>query len=212
MKIELSTPPENLKKIAKWCGIAGWFLLLYGFGGVASGSVVGLFIMCFAVWLLRQRKKARKTLTQQAAAETEIMLQRSTYGNRDFVAEYHAQCQAAREALEEFLEKNELVRTIRTKVVGVTHQNSDGSSRQKHLAECIDGASVELRYFTYKGAPAYSVHCCGDQIGNLPADLARDLYELPDTYTLVGEIDEVTGGEDGLKYGCNLRIDIYREK
>ena len=123
-----------------------------------------------------------------------------------------ARIAAAEAEWQQFLDENQLIRIIHTKVAGVTFRNSDGSSRQENLSYCISGGNVEFEHFTYQGAPAYSVSCGGLQIGNLPADLARDLYELDDSYTFVGEIDEVTGGEDGLKYGCNLRIELYRQK
>lgn len=70
---------------------------------------------------------------------------------------------------------------------------------------------VILRPYSYQGSPAFAVYCLGDQIGNLSASLAEELDALDDSYTITGCVTEITGG-DGLKYGCNLRLDIYREK
>lgn len=211
MKIELSTPQKKLKKSARWCGFFGWLFLLSGLFNIGDEGSGALLCAAVGVLLILRRKKAKDTMTQQnAEAEAQRLAEEEAWQKEEEARQ--ARIAAAEEEWQRFLAKNDHVRTIRTKVAGVTFRNSDGSSRQENLSYCITGGPVEFEHFTYKGAPAYSVSCGGLQIGNLPADLARDLYDLPDTYTFMGEIDEVTGGEDGLKYGCNLRIDLYREK
>ncbi len=113
--------------------------------------------------------------------------------------------------LQGFLATHTLVDTIFTKVVGVTYKNDDGSSRQRILASCHIGDEIALRPFTYRGAPAYAVWSPHGQIGNLSADLARDIdANFGDCITQC-TIATVTGGTDGLYYGCNLIIKVYKE-
>lgn len=192
----------------KRCKTAFWVCLVLGIFFLPNVAYLGVPLLAGAVYFFIRKKKITNAVKQQEAdAATEVVAkQRADQEARQ------ARIAAADAEWQRFLDENELVRTIHTKVAGVTFRNSDGSSRQENLSYCISGGNVEFEHFTYQGAPAYSVSCGGLQIGNLPADLSRDLYELDDSYTFVGEIDEVTGGEYGLKYGCNLRIELYRHK
>ena len=47
-----------------------------------------------------------------------------------------------------YFDDYDVVKTIRTKVVGVTYRNSDGSSRQENIACCSPGDPLELDYFS----------------------------------------------------------------
>lgn len=236
MKIEPNTPQDRLKKSAKRCRVWFWICLVIGISGLVSAAPAGLIFLAVAAWLWLRKKKALGILQQQdeatvfkyqAKVETKYQENKAQQARiaaikaraietasqqRAELEARQARIAAAEAEWQRFLDENQLIRIIHTKVAGVTFRNSDGSSRQENLSYCISGGNVEFEHFTYQGAPAYSVSCGGLQIGNLPADLARDLYELDDSYTFVGEIDEVTGGEDGLKYGCNLRIELYRQK
>lgn len=217
MKIELSTPPENLKKIAKWCGIAGWFLLLYGFGGVASGSVVGLFIMCFAVWLLRQRKKARKTLTQQATAEAQRLAEEESQREKEArLAEWRARRdawhQAQRKQTELLQQEYTVVGRTSTHVVGTSYENDDGSSRRYNLAMCYAGMPLELRPFDYFGDPAYAVFCDEGQIGNLPAETSRMISEYGDDLIVTGVISYMLTDDLDDAYSCRIDLTIHQHK
>lgn len=113
--------------------------------------------------------------------------------------------------LQGFLATHTLVDTIFTKVVGVTYKNDDGSPRQRILASCHIGDEIALRPFTYRGAPAYAVWSPHGQIGNLSADLARDIDANFGDCIVQCTIATITGGTDGLYYGCNLIIKIYKE-
>ena len=184
-----------------WCLCLGIFLS-------PNSPFIGVPLLCGAVYFYIKKKKTIKEI----AKSEEIAAAEAAARQQAEVERQRANAAAAEAEWQQFLDENELVRTIHTKVVGVTYRNSDGSSRQENLSYCITGGNIELEHFTYRGAPAYSVSCGGLQIGNLPADLARDLYELDDSYTIVGEFDEVTGGENGLKYGCNILVHLYRRK
>lgn len=175
---------------------------------MAGNPFVGVPLLGGAVYFfIRKKKIAAMIKRQDADAATRAAAQQQAE-----LEARQARAAAAEAEWQRFLDQNRLVRTIYTNVAGVTFRNSDGSSRQENLSYCISGGPVEFKHFTYQGAPAYAVFCGGLQIGNLPADLARDLYELDDSYTFIGDIDEVTGGDDGLKYGCNLRIELYKQK
>lgn len=208
-KYTIDTPQDQLvaqeKKLKR---SFGWFLGFGIFFFVGAVYPFAIFLLCVAAYAHIQKRKIggliaeQNRLAEQARMDQE--LQRKILADQRW--------EEAQAAQAKFLETNELVRTFYTKVAGVTFRNNDGSSRQENLSYCISGGDVTFEHYTYKGEPAYAVYCGGLQIGNLPADIARDLYDLPDTYTFFGEISEVTGGEDGLKYGCNLQIELYREK
>lgn len=95
--------------------------------------------------------------------------------------------------------------SIRTKVVGVTFKNDDGTDRQKILKRVSPGDTLELKPYTYNGAPAIMVvHALGC-IGNLKATLAADLCKeqyIPHT----AKVLDITGGTNGKSYGCNIEI------
>lgn len=112
--------------------------------------------------------------------------------------------------LDIFMQHHTLQEELRTKVVGVTHANQDGTSRQPIIARCHSGDPVYLHFYRYKGDPAYAVYTDGGQIGNLSAELAEYLY------TRYGEnaffhagIINITGGYSGRYFGCNLDIRVY---
>ncbi len=201
MKIDESTPVDQLVRYRKSCGFAGGFFLTLGI----LTFPIGIPLILVGVHYNKQKKKAAQLADRHFCPTSP-----ATTGS--ILAQYEHERKRARDEWQHFLDKNEVVREIHTKVVGVTFRNSDGSSRQKALADICPGEAVVFEYFDYHGEPAYSFTCLGKQIGNLPADLARDLYALPDTYTFVGEAYAITGGDDGTNYGCNLLITLYREK
>lgn len=111
-----------------------------------------------------------------------------------------------------YFDDYDVVKTIRTKVVGVTHRNSDGSSRQENIACCSPGDQLELDYFSYHGSPAFSVlDGSGNQIGNLSAEIARVIFDLPPDFITYVSVKQITGG-DSLNYGCNIEILVLRKK
>lgn len=110
----------------------------------------------------------------------------------------------------------QLIRSFYTKVVGGSHRNDDGTSRQEIISRCDDGEQITLEWGTFNGEPACSVISDHGQIGFLRAELAADLhrdyidgYEGSDVFFFFAQIGNITGGENGLHYGCNLKISIY---
>ena len=118
---------------------------------------------------------------------------------------------ATKEELSNFIQEHTLLDEFYTKVVGVTYPNHDGSSRQSILAKCRKGDYIILESFHYQGEPAYAVFTEHGQIGNLSSSLAKNLeIEYRDDIIFSSTISEVTGGHDGLNFGCNIRIRIYQ--
>lgn len=119
--------------------------------------------------------------------------------------------------LQEFYDSHELLKSFITKVVGVSYPNDDGSSRQEILSSCLPGEPVWLSWHTFNGAPACAVMSDYGQIGYLKADLAADLHadyvawDVNNIIVFSSTISDITGGEKGLSYGCNIRIDIYKD-
>ncbi len=115
---------------------------------------------------------------------------------------------------EAFQETHELCDSFITKVVGVTYSNDDGTSRQEILSHCMIGEPVGFYYYMYNGQPAYAVISDHGQIGHLSQKLATDLdrtYGDDDIY-ISGQISDITGGTDGLYYGCHIMISIYQSR
>ncbi len=109
------------------------------------------------------------------------------------------------------------IKTYHTKVVGVSYENDDGSSRQEYIEYAYNGESLMFSPFEYDGKPAYAVYLGnGNQIGNLSASLAGDIYDFIESHEkeliMYGEISEITGGDDGMKYGCNITIYLLARK
>lgn len=101
---------------------------------------------------------------------------------------------------------------LRTKVVGVTFDNDiTGINRQHLLFLCKAGDPVSLKFYRYKGSPAYAVMTRYGQIGNLSASFADTIYNRYGQYVLVPEIKEITGGKEGYPYGCVLQIAVYHK-
>lgn len=113
--------------------------------------------------------------------------------------------------LKTFLKRHCLQDTIFTKVKGVTYRNDDGTDRQTILARCYPGAPVEIQEYSWRGDPAYRVVSEFGQIGVLSADLAQRISSrYGDNVIFHGQIKAVTGGDNGLYFGCALSIEIYQ--
>lgn len=102
------------------------------------------------------------------------------------------------------------------KVVGVTADNDDGSSRQDILAELKEFPfydDLELERFEYEDAPAYRVLCEGRTIGTVSAVLAAKLAERESYGDWLSVTDlRVYGGptdsHPDKSYGASIDIEI----
>lgn len=105
---------------------------------------------------------------------------------------------------------SELLKSTTVRIVGVSFDNSDGTSRQEIISKLSIGEALLIEYFEYNGEPAYAVKTAvGEHIGNLPKDLAFDIYQKYHDCFFAAQIENITGGHDGLKYGCVIYLDIY---
>lgn len=101
-----------------------------------------------------------------------------------------------------------------TKVVGVTKKNEDDKRIQSILQEmeeyCCDGTPLELEHEEDNpyDKNAIKVYCDYEHIGYLNRELAQDLVGLVDSGMVAAELSEITGGEDGKSFGCNILIRI----
>ncbi len=105
---------------------------------------------------------------------------------------------------------SKLLKSINTRVVGVSFRNDAGTERQEILSGLSVGEAMLLEYFEYENEPAYAVtDVLGNRIGSLSKELAADIYKkYKDCYFAV-QIWDITGGDVGQKYGCVIDIDIY---
>ena len=99
------------------------------------------------------------------------------------------------------------IKTIRTKVTGVSFENEDGSSRQDILSTMSGGERLTIEKYTFKGKPAAYVKYNGKTIGNLAADLAQDIERQHPNATITARALDITGGGERT-IGCNIEIEI----
>ena len=99
---------------------------------------------------------------------------------------------------------------IYTKVMGVTHKNDDGTSRQELLGLCSEGDELYLYRDEYNeyDPNAIQVDSPDGQVGFLSRTIAKKLAPLMDDGDdLYCEITNITGGEyDKPTLGCNIKI------
>jgi hypothetical protein len=87
-----------------------------------------------------------------------------------------------------------IAETIRTKVVGVTFDNEDGENRQSILSSMNGSEDIEIEKYTYNGEPAAYVKWGNKILGNLSAELARDLAGKYPNASYTAEILDISGG------------------
>lgn len=113
------------------------------------------------------------------------------------------------------IDTNKLVveRDFHTKVVGVTFNNDDGTSRQAIIERCKPGEDIIIKPVPTKEYPdAIGVfNKRGEQLGHLGAELASEIKTKWGYNPMSITIAALTGGGDRA-YGCNLHIIIYRKQ
>lgn len=103
-----------------------------------------------------------------------------------------------------------IAETIRTKLVGVTYDNEDGENRQDILSSMTGSEEIEVEKYIFNGEPAAYVKCGNKVLGNLAAELAKDLEgKYPDA-----DIRRNTGNFWGgvHTFGCNIELNIIVEE
>ncbi len=117
------------------------------------------------------------------------------------------------------------VRSIHTKIRGVTYSNPDGANRQKIIKQwCREGDAL---YFAREpknpvdpnAIQVRRVVCSddadhprlGEQLGYLSRELAEELAPNMDKrgFVLMGRIMNVTGGGYAESYGVNIQVEEY---
>lgn len=107
-----------------------------------------------------------------------------------------------------------VLQEIHTKVVGVTKRN-DESERIQELLEgfelsAYEGMPILLEHEEDneydENAIKVILHC--SHIGYLNRELAAEIVDAVDEDCVEAELSEITGGEDGKSYGCNILLRI----
>jgi len=101
--------------------------------------------------------------------------------------------------------------TFHSKIVGVTHHNSNGTSRQKHLKRLSEGQTLRVvRDRDNEYDPnAIAVYDGRRQLGYLSRDLAEQFASVLDNGGAIEcAVSGLTGGDDR-NFGCNIRLTIY---
>lgn len=137
--------------------------------------LIVLFVFVIPICFLASSKKK----TEKAKAEK----QKTAEEKRRQLEEAERKKQTEREAKEaERAEWEASHGRFMTNLVGVTFDNEDGSSRQKLLKDYyvsgVEGSSLELKEFDYKGKPAVTVLLDGQCIGNIPQNRVKELLGI----------------------------------
>jgi len=103
------------------------------------------------------------------------------------------------------------LRHVRTKLVGVTFPNADGSSRQALIARCRSGERLTLRHEPNNPADDHAVAVYnpgGEQLGHLRRKLAHEVVaRSADGTRWAAYVSEVTGGYGWKRSrGCNVLL------
>ena len=105
------------------------------------------------------------------------------------------------------------LKALRTNLAGVTFENDDGVNRQKIIAKCGEGEIVRLvrdRENRHDPNAVRVVRESGDQIGWLPADIAKEIAPVMDREIMPDAvIVEVMGGTKD-KPTLGVLIDVGR--
>lgn len=118
------------------------------------------------------------------------------------------------------------IRTIHTKIRGVTKTSGDGSDRQRIIRQCcrsgdalfflrepqnpVDRNAIQVRRVVCTDVP--DKPRLGEQLGYLSRDLAQKFATRMDVdgWIIMGEILNLAGGQDGEALGVNIKLAIYR--
>ena len=102
------------------------------------------------------------------------------------------------------------VRHFHTKIVGVTHENSDGTDRQHVIRRCGLFENLALDREEDNPHDSNAVRVCrtdGQQLGYLNSGLAEEIVEKSARgYHFAVFIKNLTGGKKGQAVGVNLLI------
>lgn len=104
-----------------------------------------------------------------------------------------------------------IAETIRTKIVGVTFENEDGENRQDILSRMTGDEDITVEKYTYNGEPAACVKWGNKVLGNLSAELAKDLAMKYPNARYAAEILEISGGGGVQTFGCNIELDVIED-
>jgi hypothetical protein len=111
-------------------------------------------------------------------------------------------------------EGQKIISKIRTKVVGVSYKNDDGTSRQNiiknlRVNQYLDILHVPNKYD--KNAVAVFLVDSNLQVGHLNAELAEEIAPMLDNGNCINAVViDLTGGEyDKPTRGCNIEIREY---
>jgi hypothetical protein len=117
------------------------------------------------------------------------------------------------------------IRSIHSKIRGVTYTNPDGASRQKIIQQwCqsgdalyfprepknpVDPNAIQVRRVVCSDDPDHPR--LGEQLGYLSRELAEELAPDMDRrgFILMGRILNVTGGHDHESFGVNIQVEQY---
>jgi len=107
-----------------------------------------------------------------------------------------------------------VVRSWRTRVVGVTKENTDGTPRQRVIRDCREGERLLLLREPRNPYDSNAIKVCrlsGDQIGYISSDVAERMADEMDAgKRFSARIENITGGSSAKRsLGVNIVIAVH---
>jgi len=111
------------------------------------------------------------------------------------------------------------VRSFKAQVHGITHRNSDGSSRQKIISDCYEGEVLQLIPEPDNRHDDYAIKVCrknGEQLGYWQGGDSRMVEDLNNGKKFHVTIDEIYDfeedeGKPKPRLGVRLRVDVMQK-
>lgn len=181
-------------------------------------TVAGLAVLILNIYILfvREDKKKRKAAKEAEKEEPK----KEPIPEEPIPEEPAPEEPAPAPAPEEPLEQPkplEPVYQIEFNVAGVTFncQKNRKEKRQDVIADMTEASPIELEEYEYRGKPAYLVidSIADLDIGNVPKNIAAELYEKYDGYPVYADIVKIDtfmpdDGDEEI-YFCTVRLTIY---
>lgn len=171
-----------------WLGVHKFMQKKYGLGALYFFSL-GVFGIGWAVDTIASFMRMTTGKRQIQETQQQNVFERGTFGKR-------------------------LIKSFDTVIVG-TFATCDldpdtNTDREEIISSFKPNSFLYLQYWVYEGEPAYYVCCQGMDAGNIPATLAKTLYEKYSDCEFVVTLQGKSEYDDRNNLTQKIKIDVYK--
>lgn len=121
-----------------------------------------------------------------------IIQRKKAYTDAEYVEEVERRKQEKKSAKIPHEQRYRDLPNIHTKIVGVTFNNEDGSSRQDYLCYINNREQLFLKEYSYHGDPAFYVcNRKGKCLGNLPKEISAKIKKKYSTSNMLVFVEDI---------------------